>query len=197
MQTNSRTRPNSFPRHRPSTFQTGLCLGVVCLMFLAARGCDRKDTPRTSPPVSDPNHVVDKICETTAPLYQSYLDGDRDQARRGLEQILSTVENTPGLPSKFRNRDMWLNYARLYVLEKRTGNPLLAEAHLIEARYWHLRELRGSEGLSSDQAASQEAEWTPEEYARWVDRLDAPRTPERQGPRYLRQWATSQPSSSQ
>jgi hypothetical protein len=78
-------------------------------------------------------------------LYDSYLAADATHARGLLEQKIRLLEGDTTLVRAGWAHDLYLDFARLYVLESKTGNPDAADADLIKARYWLLRgcELEG------------------------------------------------------
>jgi len=79
-------------------------------------------------------------------LYRSYLQGDIDQARRDLHESIPLLEKVE-FPVRSASADgLFLSYSRLHALEVRAGNRALAEAYLLEARYWLLKreELSGA-----------------------------------------------------
>ena len=114
-------------------------------------------------------------------LYVAYLQGNRDQARRCLLQLVEVGE-TAKLSPIGQARWLFFDYGRLYVLETRVGSQALADAYLVKARYWYLRqcELRGD---SKDEASAAIAAFTAEKCMEFVDKWDRDHT-EGKGPEY-------------
>ena len=71
--------------------------------------------------------------------YDEYLAGDYNQAKLSLERSVKLADKLEFVPH-YQAGHLFFCYARLYVLERRTGNDALAEAALVKARYWSLRE---------------------------------------------------------
>lgn len=117
-------------------------------------------------------------------LYQVYLTGSRDQAIWSLEETIRVTENANLEPSGKANT-LSITYARLYVLERRAGNGGLAEAALVRARYWFLREHELS-GDSEEQAGAAVRSFTADKCMDFVDKLDKEHT-DGVGPRYAQQ----------
>lgn len=64
-------------------------------------------------------------------LYQSYLQGDRNQARRSLEETIQLAGKSNLKPTGEADC-LCFTYARLYALEKKNGTQSLAEAALVQ-----------------------------------------------------------------
>lgn len=129
--------------------------------------------------------------ETTTPvkesseldkLYQVYLDGTIEQARRALLQSIALLEKESD--KKAVAHAQWLNYSRLHVLEERAENHALAEASLLKARYWFLRKLELS-GEPTEKAMEIVRGFTGPKCAEIVDQFDRDHT-DKKGPKYVR-----------
>jgi hypothetical protein len=114
-------------------------------------------------------------------LYQVYLTGSRDQARGSLEETIRVIENANLKPWAKANT-LYITYARIYVLERRTGTEALAEAALVRARYWFLRKHELS-GESEEQAGAAVRSMTADKCMDFVDKWDKEHT-DGVGPRY-------------
>ena len=122
-----------------------------------------------------------KVVKEIEPLEQTYLNGSAGAARESLVKEIGIIENS-GLP----NAQMIiarLPCCRLYVLDKRLGSPKLAEASLVKARYWYLRDLEIGSNQDA-QVAKDLLEFTPDEVEKLVDDWDKSATGGR-GPTYL------------
>jgi outer membrane murein-binding lipoprotein Lpp len=72
-------------------------------------------------------------------LYDAYLAGDRAQAKHSLEESIRLAEES-NLPPTYQVGCLFFYYARLYVLERSGGSERQAEAALVKAHYWSVRE---------------------------------------------------------
>jgi hypothetical protein len=117
-------------------------------------------------------------------LYQVYLNGTVEEARRALLQSIEMLENEKSSDQKASAHARWLNYSRLHVLEARAGNHDLADAALLKARYWFLRKLELA-GDSTEKAIILVRGFSGSKCAQVVDQFDREHT-DKKGPRYLR-----------
>jgi len=108
---------------------------TLLLAIAVTNGCDPEDARRRD------------FGRQTEELYQIYLNGGRDEARRSMVEANRLVEEVK--LSDFephRAAVLLLGYGRLYALDYRAGSNDMAQADLIKARYWALR----SSELSGD-----------------------------------------------
>ncbi len=117
-------------------------------------------------------------------LYQVYLTGDLGRARGSLEETIRVIENANLRPERKANM-LFFAYARLYVLERRTSTGAVAEAALVMARYWFLREHELS-GETEAQAGAAVQALTADKCMDFVDKWDRQRT-DGVGPRYTQE----------
>lgn len=115
---------------------------IILLFALASvvlTGCDFEQIGR------------DNLGKQTSRLYEIYLNGGRDDARRAAQEANRLVEATKFSPSYQEHQSfaLFLGYARLYALERRSGSNDAAQMYLVKARYWALR----SEELHGDSPA--------------------------------------------
>jgi len=108
--------------------------------------------------------------QQTDKLYHTYLDGDRDQARRSLQGTIQLIEEAQ-LPPHGKAHTLFVTYCRLSVLEKKAGNDALAENYLLKTRYWYLRELE-IDGKSVDQTSDAVKAFTGDKAQQLVQKLD-------------------------
>jgi hypothetical protein len=112
-------------------------------------------------------------------VYRAYLEGDVNQARRNLEQMIHVFETRNAQIGRMHHaHGLYFGYARLYVLEKRVGNKESAETALIKARYWFLQSYESSEDGWKNRVSLPEilSMITPERIAKAVDEEDKTRT---------------------
>jgi hypothetical protein len=74
-------------------------------------------------------------------LYDEYVTGDRNRAKQALFDAIEIIEKSSCFEEAARASLLWLQYARLTVLESRVGDKVLADACLLKCRYWQLRSL--------------------------------------------------------
>jgi hypothetical protein len=117
-------------------------------------------------------------------LYQVYLTGDLGRAKWSLEETIRVIENANLKPERKANI-IFFAYARLYVLERRTSTRAIAEAALVKARYWFLREHELS-GETEAQAGAAVQSLTADKCMNFVDKWDKQRT-DGVGPRYTQE----------
>ena len=111
-----------------------------------------------------------------------YWTGNVDQARQSLNQTIQLIKQSNGLSFSAQAGFLYIEYARLYVLEKRAGNKADAELALSKAKFWRIRNLNPSEALD-DSAIVKIMSDTPELMVKYIDVLDAGDSGNR--PKYL------------
>lgn len=116
-------------------------------------------------------------------LYDAYLAGDREQAKHSLEQSIRLAEESK-LPSTYQAGCLFFDYARLYVLERRGGSERSAEAALVKARYWSVREAELG-GNSDEEAGARAKSETGDQIVAFIDKWDRDHT-DGKGPNYAR-----------
>jgi len=117
------------------------------------------------------------------PLTDGYLKSNPGEAREYLVKSIRLIQESKLTDWQIMSASK-LPYARLYVLDKRMGNPVLADADLVKAKYCYVRALEG--GQNSDiEAARALAEMTSEAFEKMVDEFDKARTGG-EGPVYAR-----------
>lgn len=96
-------------------------------------------------PVHRQSQRQKEVLQETQKLYEKYLTGDVDDARRSLRETIRVFEECDGVTSSFRAANLFVECSRLYVLETLSGNTTAAKAAFVEVRYWKLKEheLRG------------------------------------------------------
>jgi hypothetical protein len=159
-------------------FMMVLALAMASLGLVGCRPAQSQEDRA----IIEANKRVQALSEEVNRLYEVYLRGDRQEAKFALEQMVS-VEEGSDAPLYVRAHGLWLIYSRLYVLEIRGGNDVLAQACLLKARYWLLRkaELHGD---NPEKAASKAFNWfTPDKCMEIVDNWDKSRT-QGKGPNY-------------
>ena len=114
-------------------------------------------------------------------LYEVYLEGDRQQAKRALEEMVLATDASKVAP-RANAAALWLIYSRLYVLERRGGSATLADAYLLKARYWLLRKGELS-GFSAEEAGEGVSKFTADKCLEMIDHWDKSRT-NGKGPNY-------------
>lgn len=148
-----------------------ILLSLVCAWATMLLGCQVS--------IVDPSLEFTKQADV---LYQSYLQGNRSQARRSLEETIQLAGKSNLKPAGEADC-LCFTYARLYALEKRTGTQPLAEAALVRARYWYLRQ-RELGGSTADESAVALTSYTAEKCLDFVDKWNKDHTGGR-GPMYL------------
>ena len=122
------------------------------------------------------------IIEEQDRLYRIYLSTNLDGAKQALQIALTQLDQDTYLERAGRAHDLFLNYSRLYVLHKRSGDTNNADIDFIKARYWFLQggEL---EKLSKEEIEEQLERFDAEGIAAMVDKQDKDSTDQR-GPLY-------------
>ena len=108
----------------PRLLQVIVCFFLATLFF----SCEKKQ-----PDLWNQQH---ELLNEKDKLYRAYLAADVLHARQILEQTVKLLENEKVLERVGLARDLFQEYSRLYVLDKRVGNEDSAEVELIKARYW-------------------------------------------------------------
>ncbi len=134
-----------------------LCLGIVLGACFA--GCN---------PSQKIGRLQDKYIARSEDLCKQYLKSDVSEARICLLENAKLLEEATVLEPIGRSQLLSKNHLRLYVLERRVGNEATAEANLIKAKYWALR---NSElmGVALDSAIHQISENTFERIVQYID----------------------------
>lgn len=110
--------------------------------------------------------------ETVAQIdlwYREYLTGDVATARSRLieaAKLIGASRNTNVVQG-----GMWFCYARLHCLEKRVGDPALAQIYFEKARYWRLVSLEGN-GFAVTNIVAKLDSFTPSACDEFVDDWD-------------------------
>jgi hypothetical protein len=125
---------------------------------------------------------IDEFNKRSDELYTVYLNGKRYEAKQSLVDTLQLIENA-GLGPSGKATCLFGTYARLYALEKRTGNEDLAEEALVQARYWDLRDDELG-GKIPEKAGARIKTVTGAKVLEFVDRWDKAHG-DGKGPRYL------------
>jgi len=113
-----------------------LSLGTVALGLVTFEGCGSGQKSG-----KDPTEAFDRV-------YDSYLNGNANEARSSLQEALHLLDQT-GSPQG-QAFGLFLTYSRLYALEAREGQPDIAEAYFIKARYWFVRNAEIGNGLEQE-----------------------------------------------
>lgn len=116
-------------------------------------------------------------------LFAPYMSGDIQQARQGLENTILYIKGSDALDQYAQSGYLYMEYARLYALDKRTGNRAAVADDIIKARYWIIRNLRPPESLD-DNIISYVMTDSPEKMINYVEVLDAGDNGDR--PKYVR-----------
>jgi hypothetical protein len=102
-------------------------VAILVLVLATEAGCG-----------SNQNAQRKEFDEKCRNVYQGYLHGGRNEARQSLLELIPMIENS-NLPPDTKAPLLYLQFARLYALERRAGSNDLAQVALIKARYWRLR----------------------------------------------------------
>ena len=127
-------------------------------------------------------------------LYQEYITSDLAQARKALEKMAEHTSaeirvSGPAIGVDFGlYHVLFIDYARLYALEKRAGNEDMAEAWLIKARYWLLLKLEQAGTMSiQDRMDGFRRVGDADHLLHAVTVLDTGADGEGKGPKYLQE----------
>ena len=157
-----------FPVHR--AFISAAC----GLLLVASLGCHSERAPTE-------NEVFDQ----SQRLFQAYLKSDLATARDSLREEIALLEH-PKVPLEGVRQAtvLFLECARLYTLEKRSGRDTNAELALIKARYWNIRRFE-LDGTLTEKAWEELRSFTPERLIEITDASDKTHTSGK-GPKYVR-----------
>ena len=136
---------------------------TMALVFLAnLAGCHKKQSAKGES-AAEINKVVDQWDD----LYQPYLHGSLDEARKSQEESIKLIENC-SLAPRLKAHMFYFTYSRLYVLENAAGNQVAADADFSKAKYWSRREDELI-GDAPQNVAAHEKMFTPEHCSHVVD----------------------------
>ncbi len=107
----------------------------------------------------------------THQLFAGYLEGDVDRARQSLDKRIQLFESSKALEPCGQAGILFLEYSRLYALEKRAGTDAKAESALIKARYWALRNLELKE-VPTNEAITKIRSYSTDKILEMVDEFD-------------------------
>jgi len=115
---------------------------ISMMTLFALGGCDKRATKASSTPTSSSAAVNEptSIEEESDRLYRIYLRSDADKARQSILQIIE-ISKRPEVGVRVRAHNLWLAYARLYLLSNETGVKQEESNELSLAVYWYRREL--------------------------------------------------------
>ncbi len=106
-------------------------------------------------------------------LYRDYMKGDTKDARRALQELIRRFEDAdPTASPGVRIGILCWHSARLFALERRTGDETAADQALIRARYWSLRRFEWEQQQPHAMPLTSYATMTPERMLSDVDKLD-------------------------
>jgi len=140
-----------------------LSLAIVVLLAVGSGGCSSEQSK---------NEAKKEFIREGDRLFIPYMTGNLEQARQSLNQTINHYEESKFLDAKTQAGFLELDYDRLYVLEKRSGNQDAADIALIKARYWRFRSLELN-GVTGSEEATIEALDTPEKRMKRVVNFDA------------------------
>jgi hypothetical protein len=160
------------------TMRTCILAFVSVLAVGLLVGCHR---PPATPTRAAQEEALTTFKGRANRLYDAYLTGDRDEAKHNLEECIQLAHDSK-LPPAYQAGCLFFDYARLYVLERRGGNEALAEAALVKARYWSLRE-RELGGNTDEKAGAVVKAETGEQIMGFIDKWDKDHT-DGKGPNY-------------
>jgi hypothetical protein len=112
---------------------------VVVFGAVMLTGCDFNRIPKSN------------LEKQTSGFYEIYFNGGRDDARRSIQEANRLIEEAKLAEQQREGQAfaLFIGYARLYSLERKSHNDDMAQLDLIKARYWALR----SEELHGDTPA--------------------------------------------
>jgi hypothetical protein len=145
---------------RLQPFLAAACAGLAVALTLS--GCN-----------SDTKHdqQQEEVIRKSEELFRRYLEADISVARTSLLENADLLERATVLEPIGRSQLLAKTYFRLYVLEKRSGNEPVAEADLIKAKYWSLRNGEMM-GVAVDKAMDQIKQYSPEHIFQYIDDFD-------------------------
>jgi hypothetical protein len=139
-----------------------MAIGIIISTFLS--GCASTGSKQLA------------VIQENGPFYKAYLNGDVNQARQNLAQMIQLYQSPKAeiLGPSAQAGYLFGCYARLFVLESRVGNKDDAEAALTKARYFHLESYdKSDDGWRTRVTLNEFLRYqTPEQITRIVDRLD-------------------------
>ena len=103
-------------------------------------------------------------------LYEYYLAGGTNEARSALNEILRLGKSS-NLPKSYQDRWFYLAYSRLFALEYRCGNHVIADNCFASAKYY-LKRMHIDDGEPMQEIESDVAQFTPENCVLYVDKWD-------------------------
>ena len=111
-----------------------LCALLTCLAFacLAGGGCNSK---RDQAAKAESQLELNEYKNRANLLYDSYLRGDQQEARRSVEDAIQLAQGLKSSPW-YQARCLSFYYARLYAIEVRSGNESNAVAALAKVHEW-------------------------------------------------------------
>lgn len=143
-------------RHFSPLIISAVAAGTLCL------GCESKQLLAKQ---------QEKIIQESELLNAAYLQGDVNRARLSLQQNAQLLEESIILEPIGRAQLLSYTYFRLYVLEKRAGKVAAADASLVKAQYWVLK---NGELLQVDieEAVAEIKQFSSERIVEYVDDRD-------------------------
>jgi hypothetical protein len=166
----------ALPRHGVPT-KAAFAQILVCLfLLLSFGGCHDKS--------SELRRMQEDVIYRADALFTGYEEGSVDRARQSLKSRIELYEGSTALHPAARLDMIARDYARLYLLEKRTGEDEAAEAALVKVRYWYLCVFE-RQGRSAREAVGLLQKLIPGELEATVDDIDQ-RVTKGKGLRYVR-----------
>jgi hypothetical protein len=141
-------------------FSKNIVVGLLLLTLLS--GCD---------PFEKRGVQQDAVLKKSEAFNQGYLEGDINYARRCLYDNAALLEQATILEPIGRAQLLSFTYARLYVLEKRAGKNVEADANLVKTRFWALKAAE-LEGRKLDEKRQEIDKLTPDQLIAFVDESD-------------------------
>ena len=149
-----------------NTQQTCLRLTIASLLLLMClSGCHRAINP------TEDSQQRNDLNEKLYALHIRYLNSDTNQSRRCLHEAIGLLENARCLKQNELAFELWMEYARLSVLETKAGNEIIAEAYLLKTHYWRLIDLELA-GESTEKAIKKVNLLTVEKCAEIVNEFE-------------------------
>ncbi len=127
-----------------------------------------------------------QVLKESDKFYDAYLNGEADTARRSLEQAIRLFQSPRAdiLEPSGHAGILYFTYARLYALEKRTGNDPAAAVALAAARSWNEKRYQLAGETNSTSLEECRLFDTPEKIVEVADKLDKAATSGK-GPKYI------------
>ena len=104
-------------------------------------------------------------------LYYQYVNGDAGKARDSLLTGVTILEKASCFEESTHAGLLSLEYSRLAVLENKAGDKLAAEAYLLSAQYWQLKDHELSNSSAGAAMAKVKA-LDMQEATRFVEKMD-------------------------